>query len=67
MMIVGITYKRTINLGNYENFTIELAAEPDDLEHPDDAMDALRAYMELEISRTRADILGRQAIPINRK
>jgi len=41
MNVKQVSYKRTFNLGNYENIAVELVAEIQDGESPDQVLDEL--------------------------
>jgi len=45
MVITKISYRRTFNLGSYENETIEMTADVDSHESVTEVMDKLRVYV----------------------
>lgn len=60
MYMSQISIRRTVNTGNYENFTIEITAvlEPNDPFH--DSMEKLRDVVAAECEFTKTDIMGRR-------
>lgn len=53
MKITTITYKRTVNMGNYENKSLEATTQVEEDEDPSEASDLLRSWVINELTKAR--------------